>query len=129
MMKNFKITKYCPNKAYAGGCLPNIKGSDTVKKEQNPDSNPNPNGGMSENSLKNNKAVYVLSDGTILIHTSSASFTMDINGHKKPNKWGYDIFGFIYTGNKNGITKIQPYSSIIEKGGISSQAMYDAAFK
>lgn len=55
-------------------------------------------------------------------------YAVDINGHKGPNKWGYDIFSFSLLGNsKNGISNWQS-NSIIEDGGQSFEEMYNEAF-
>ena len=45
-------------------------------------------------------------------------FMVDVNGHKGPNKWGYDIFSFTINGDEaNGITKIRQNMYVLEKGG------------
>ena len=52
--------------------------------------------------------------------TAYPNFMIDVNGHKGPNKWGYDIFWFDLAGDEvNGITKIRPGWFVIEKGGMS----------
>jgi len=54
------------------------------------------------------------------------SFTFDINGHKAPNKWGYDIFSFTIQGNrKNGIVKINAADRAVEKGGTATSKMVE----
>ena len=127
--KVLKVVKCCPNKAVESGCLDNsYKGIDKVKQEQNPDTTQDPSQVLSDNSIKNNSPVFILSDGTIIIkhgnyNTSNQLYAIDINGLKKPNKWGYDIFTFRIHGNRNGILKLEPYDLAIEKGGKSGKNM------
>ena len=46
------------------------------------------------------------------------NFMFDVNGHKGPNKWGYDIFSFTINGDEvNGITKIRQIMYVFERGG------------
>ena len=45
-------------------------------------------------------------------------FVFDVNGHKGPNKWGYDIFLFQIIGNKqDGMTKLESINYATDKGG------------
>ncbi len=85
--KNLKVVKKCFGNALGGGCVPKYfnyaaEGSGCP--------------GFSENDINNNNTVYVLADGTILIRYSYSVpiFLFDINGKKKPNKSGYDLFDF-----------------------------------
>ena len=52
---------------------------------------------------------------------------MDINGNKKPNKWGYDIFAFMVMSDKQGAKLyIKPGGcSYIQKGGKSGKEMLE----
>ena len=121
-----KVSKVCKKNALANGCLPsNIKGSDVVNAEKNPDGNYNPNGEFSDSNIKNNYATMVLQDGSYIIQYGGSYlagrpvFAFDINGKRGPNKWGYDIYGISFYGNaKNGIQEFRQYT-VIEKDGKS----------
>ena len=133
-----KTTKICDNKAYEQGCLPkDFRGADVANSEKNPDENYDPNGDFSDSKIKNSYSVAVLSDGTYLIKysnknllTATPVFTVDINGFKGPNKWGYDIFSFQFVGDlSGGITTLSSSNYATEKGGRTFQQMYDECFK
>jgi hypothetical protein len=65
--------------------------------------------------------VAVLTDGTIVLIGSSWEFVaVDINGMKKPNKWGYDLFAFSF--NKS-TDRLRPYG-YSDKGGIAPNDMF-----
>lgn len=78
--------------------------------------------------------MFVLYDGTYIIKyhdvlSGSPIFTVDINGFKGPNKWGYDIFSFELAGNSsNGIQKLRSVVYATEKGGQTFPQMYDECF-
>lgn len=56
-------------------------------------------------------------------------FTVDINGFKGPNKWGYDIFSFTLRGSaNNGIQKLKTQTYATEKGGKTFEQMYNECF-
>ena len=91
-----------------------------------------PNGNFSDNNVKNNYPVSVLSDGIYIIAypREIPIYTVDINGFKGPNKWGYDIFSFILRGNLNrGISDIIGSNYAIEEGGKTFEQMYNESFK
>lgn len=130
--QTLKVIKFCENKALANGCIDKTyKGTDEVKSEQNPDNEYNPNGAFGSNNLKNTYSAWVLSNGMIIIkygNYKSLSFpvyTIDINGQKKPNKWGYDLFTFILWGTDDGITQVAPTVYATEKGGKTAQEMLE----
>ena len=136
-LKTLKTTKICKNKAYEQGCLPDdFRGANIVKSEQNPDKEYDPNGMFSDSSVKNNYPVFVLADGTYIIEYYAylggiPVYVVDINGTKGPNKWGYDIFSFGISGNKNvGIGSIvqKQFNYAKEEGGKYFQYMYNEAF-
>lgn len=134
--KVFKVIKFCRNNALVNGCLTDsYRGVDKVKAEQNPDSAQDPNEHMTDLWLKTVHPVWVLNDGTIIIRYGdfvgypAPIYVVDVNGHKGPNKWGYDIFGLQLKGNEQtGISKIVGYDFAIEKGGTSSTAMIKNLF-
>ena len=134
-LKTLKTIKICENNAYEQGFLPkNFRGSNLVKLEQNPEEEYDPNSNFSDAQIKNNYPVFVLYDGTYIIKyhdvlSGSPIFTVDINGFKGPNKWGYDIFSFELAGNSsNGIQKLRSVVYATEKGGQTFQQMYDECF-
>lgn len=134
--KVFKVTKYCRNNALANGCLTDsYRGVDKVKAEQNPDKTPDPNDQMTDLWLKTFHPVWILNDGTVIIRYGKNSYeapiyVVDVNGHKGPNKWGYDIFGLQLFGNEQtGISKIKGFDFVTEKGGTASSVMIKDLFK
>ena len=134
-LNTLKTTKICKDHAYEQGCLPeDFRGANIVQSEQNPDKEYDPNGIFSDSSVKNNYPVFVLADGTYIIEYYAylggiPLYVFDINGHRGPNKWGYDIFGVELQGNnKNGISKLQGAYFALEEGGKTFQQMYDEAF-
>ncbi len=130
---SMSIIKKCTNNSYSNGCIPDIKGIDTLKTDS----------GMTEeqaiaatvnfpswrkSSILDVDTSYVFKDGTymILYKTSFAppAFIIDTNGQKKPNKWGYDIFPFRIRGNFSGATNVVCDSSFgIESGGKTCSEM------
>lgn len=77
---------------------------------------------FSDSNIKNKYPVFITSDGTVYIRFAAMYgnpiFVFDVNGHKGPNKWGYDLFTFSIIGNRqDGMTKLRSESSAIENGG------------
>ena len=138
-LRTLKTTKICKDKAYEQGCLPkDFRGADVVKSEQNPDKEYDPAGIFADSPVKNKYPVFVLADGTYIVCYTTRYlaglpiFVVDINGAKGPNKWGYDIFSFGFSGNRNaGIASIiqRPFNYATEKGGKTFQQMYEECFK
>ena len=134
-LKTLKTTKICKDKAYEQGCLPkDFRGTDVVNSEKNPDQEYDPAGYFADSPVKNNYPVFVLSDGTYIIEyykylSSMPQYVVDINGHKGPNKWGYDIFSFSLVGNSQvGINKLKSANYTTDKGGKFFDEMYDEVF-
>ena len=132
-LKTLKTTKICKNKAYEQGCLPeNFRGADVVYFEKYPDAEKYTEN-FTDSQVKKEYPVFILTDGAYIIEYyrylfNIPMYAVDINGHKGPNKWGYDIFSFSLLGNsKNGISNWQS-NSIIEDGGQSFEEMYNEAF-
>ena len=134
----FKTVKFCKNNALKTGCLTDAyKGTDKIKAEQNPDSEypPNPSSDFSDSNIKNKYSSWIINDGTVIIKYGNFGgpvpiYTVDLNGHKGPNKWGYDIFTFQLKGDSsNGITKIDGIVYVIEKGGKSTAQMIQEMYK
>lgn len=133
LFKTLNVATYCQNKALEKGCITNKhKGVDKVKLENNPEISQDPNDGFSDKNIKEKWPAWVLADGTIILGYSYRVpiFTIDINGHKSPNKWGYDMFTFQLRGDKvNGITSLVPITYATEKGGKSGQQMFKEMLK
>ena len=125
LMKALNVIKFCENNALANGCIINsLRGIDKIKAEQNPDKDADPNQLFSDTNVKQKYPAFITADGVLYSRYKSLSnlpiFMVDVNGHKGPNKWGYDIFWFDLAGDEaNGITKIRPHRSVIEKGGMT----------
>ena len=134
-LNTLKTTKICQDHALENGCLPeNFKGADKVKAENNPDKEYNPSGIFADSVVKNNYPVFVLADGTYIIEYyrylgSVPLYAVDINGHRGPNRWGYDIFAFTIKGNsQDGIKGIFGSNQAMEQGGKWFDTMYKEAF-
>lgn len=127
------VTKYCSNNAYSNGCIPRYNGVDT--------SDPNMTqadkdyaiancGGFSQSDILNNGPAYILADGTIIFQYGSTVplFGIDVNGQKKPNKWGFDTFSFLIGNDGKALKMVdggcQPY-----EGGKSTGQMIIDSFK
>ncbi len=128
-----KVSKYCPKNALANGCITeNYRGIDKVKTEKDPNVDEDPSQMFSDSKIKNSCPAWLLTDGTLVMLYAIAGrpiFLFDINGHKRPNKWGYDLFTFELKGSLNdGITKLVPVNYYYEEGGFSSSDMLFNAF-
>ena len=57
--------------------------------------------GWREQNIHNKSHIWVLADGMIIVWYSNSTrlFAVDVNGMKGPNKWGYDLFGFMLKSN------------------------------
>ena len=70
-------------------------------------------------SVKRSKA-YLTKDGAIYFFDSNVMYmSLDTNGYKGPNKWGYDLFFMVLTSNSSSkrIILTDGPASIIENGG------------
>ena len=133
--KTVKIIKVCENKALAQGCITEYNGVDTIKKAEDDSlSDVDVNKATAgtawwrKSQIANNRKVYVLSDGIILLMSGWSGmrmFAIDVNGKRGPNKWGYDIFAFSVAAEKGGSLNLIPayLASLIEKGGKSTKEM------
>ncbi len=125
LMKALNVVKFCEKNALANGCVTNnFRGVDKILAEQNPDIEADPNQTFSDTSVKQKYPVFITADGVLYSKNynlnASPVFVVDVNGHKGPNKWGYDIFSFTINGDDaNGITKIRQKIYVVEKGGMT----------
>ena len=145
--KILPVVKICEGNALSAGCLPEggYKGLDTIHNENNPDESEEDSDaaddyfnnncyGMTKSAIENENYVYVMNDGTIymLYVNMPAIVSIDVNGQKKTNKWGYDIFTFfLESGSKKPI--YVPYKPAggcapVENGGKSTPQMFDEVF-
>lgn len=132
-----KVGKVCKKNALANGCLPdNIRGSDIINAEKNPNGNYDPEGEFSDSKIKNSYATIVLQDGTYIIQfggqylSGRPVFAFDINGKKGPNKWGYDLYGIIFYGNReNGIQEFRQYVTTEEGGKNLTQRLSELGIR
>lgn len=131
-----KYSKYCADNALANGCVTEqYRGVDKIQAEIDDSVEYDPNMAFSESRLKQTSEAWVLIDGTVIVKWDSNGsptpiFMVDINGHKRPNKWGYDIFCFILKGTEpDGITNLDPYNYYYEKGGFSSSQMLFESYR
>ena len=118
IFKQLKIVKKCTYGT--NNCSPIYKTPQEI----------NNNGGIANatrNALYNKYTSYIMADGSILYlydrpdKYDNFRFFIDVNGKKGPNKWGYDVFPFIFykpSNSLNAITKLKdvPYP-MCEKGG------------
>lgn len=127
LRKNLKTTRYCSNKAFEKGCI-------TVQYAQLSETPTScAANGYSQNSIKNSVPAWVVSDGMVMfVYGGYPMFAVDINGAKKPNKWGYDLFAIdIYYDNQNKIylTDKACGSSMVETGGRKFTTMLKWVYK
>lgn len=96
--KNLRVTKYCKDNAYAKGCVPKYKTYTTQAKCA----------GFSESMIDKFNQVFVMDDRSSLIvynyptNVPRPMFAIDVNGHLKPNKSGFDLFSMVIVKSKNG---------------------------
>lgn len=130
--QTLKTIKFCNTNALTNGCVTDkYRGVDKVKDEQNPDAEykTNPDDGFSDSNIKVKYSSWVLSDGTVIMKYGKYKanypiYTIDINGHKGPNKWGYDLFTFRLRGTETkGITILEPLTYATEKDGFTGSQM------
>ncbi len=135
--QKLKTIKYCANNALSNGCVPKYAkyysaegGSCT---------------GFWENRINNTNSALILADGSIFIHYTPAGstpiFAYDINGMKKPNKWGYDLFPFYIVKRDDGkgvILDVKPQGTngyyqgcaeMVSEGGRTTEDMLKWAFE
>ena len=122
LRKTLKVVKYCERNALKNGCVTDdFRGVDKVKQNLSPDTEQDPEQHFSDSNVKNLYSAFLTLDGVLYIRWAEASspyFAIDINGHKGPNKWGYDLYKFVLIGNKSdGITNIKSEAAVVEKGG------------
>ena len=142
--KIMNVIKKCNNNAVANGCVTDeMNGTDTLLKSSNSDvsddeiaSKTQNCTGFREESIKKKNASWVLADGSVIGFyrgMGTKIFWVDINGHKRPNKWGYDIFSFILVGNGKYVkiegTNADPSCTPVEEGGKSSKEMLDIIYR
>lgn len=70
---------------------------------------------------------YMMKDGSIIMFCYNANpskcgfanvaFVIDINGHKAPNRWGYDAFWLTLVKTNSGLRLSDEYATLSEKGG------------
>ena len=133
----FKVSKICEGKAFEKGCIPEYEGMDTVANANYPDAEV-PDGyedygdyasrgckNFKKNAILNDRTVYVLSDGTIIILYSEYPFLLavDINGQKGPNKWGHDLFAFLIRFDGNKFKYYGGGCMYVEEGGLLTDTM------
>ena len=122
LRKTLKVVKYCEINALKNGCVTDdFRGVDKAKQNLSPDTEQDPGQHFSDSNVKNLYSAFLTPDGVLYIHWAesySPYFAIDINGHKGPNKWGYDLYKFVLIGNKSdGITNIRSEAAVVEKGG------------
>ncbi len=125
--KNLKVIKYCKNNAFSSGCIPEYlgyRGDDVADFE-----------GFRKNNINNINPAWVLADGMILLGylpQGHSLLAVDINGFKKPNKFGYDLFIFRIALNEKKSPIISPTGNISMQpyeGGRTTKQMFEWAFK
>lgn len=134
------VAKSCEGNALQKGCLPKggYKGRETIL---NPDATEEEIEEAMHSSCRNftkqimetENYVYVMNDGTIymLYGTQPGILAVDVNGYKKPNKWGYDLFSFyLKTDFKKPIYLPAASDSCapVEKGGKNTRQMFDEIY-
>ena len=127
------VTQTCLGSAVAQGCTPKYEGNDAVaawngKEGKEIVTAVSGMGGFKSSNMNNSNHAFVLEDGSIIVGYFSTKyfhpriFAVDINGHKGPNKWGFDLFAFKsqfgYDGKKINIVGV---SMPTIQGGVNPQ--------
>ena len=139
-LKQLNVIQKCESNAYQKGCIPKYKGVDSIYKDQHNGQEVDNTGciGFWENNILNNSTAYVLKDGSIIVTYGSSSlvtklFLVDINGHKKPNKWGHDLFVFLIYGDSKrvylGFTDSKGGCTPVEDNGYSTKEMIEEIYR
>jgi prepilin-type N-terminal cleavage/methylation domain-containing protein len=123
--QNLKVSKFCNRNALTGGCVPKYSRYGSGGCNQ-----------YSEDSINKHNAAWVLGDGMNLITYGSLAyayplFLIDINGAKPPNKWGYDLFAFIFVFRQqdSSIKLVPGGCELVDTGGRSAEAMLKWVYK
>lgn len=137
-LKQLNVIQKCESNVYQMGCIPKYKGVDTIYKNQHNGQEIDSNGcsGFFEDNILNRNTAYVLNDGSIIVTYSSLStklFLVDINGHRRPNKWGHDLFVFSIHGDSKrvylGYTNSKGGCTPIEDNGYTTHEMIELIYK
>lgn len=135
-----KVAKVCENNSLKNGCvMEDMKGIDTVIKSNNENisdydltASTSGCGYFKDENIKKNNRTWVLADGTVIGFWPgwyTKLIWIDVNGHKKPNKWGHDIFTFSLKGNPQKV-KFTPGGCMhVEKGGKTTEEMINSLYK
>ncbi len=129
LIKTMKVVKFCEKEALKNGCLTeSYRGADKANSEKDPSKEQDPNQLFNDSAIKKNYPAFITPDGTLYIRYGAMFgapiFTVDVNGHKGPNKWGYDIFSFRIIGNsRDGITTLLGTWYAVEPHGKSFAQM------
>jgi len=87
------------------------------------------NDSVSYDSQIRSSSAYLLPDGAVILMTTpeesttpsyyNVAVTLDVNGKKGPNKWGYDVFYMVFSKHDRSgkIQLADKYASLVEKGG------------
>ena len=141
---NFNSVKKCVGNPEEAGCFPKggYKGGEKLaslncpedQKEEAEDYYNRTCQGYNTYYIKHATS-YLLNDGLIIFSYGSGNmplFAFDINGHKGPNKWGYDVFSIALVKNtlKSGII-LKPSSGCqpVEKGGVKIHEFMNDLYK
>ena len=123
---NLKIVKTCINNAVQNGCISDeMKGINKIKLPTGSDIKISNYGLFNENYIKNYDYVFVISDGTTVVHYQRnvrALYLVDINGKKGPNMWGYDIYALSTQDGK--LMCHRALNNAYEPGGHSCSDMF-----
>ena len=118
MNSYFKIVQSCTDftECFYDGSYKNMSGTDLTNASYWPGASAAP--------------CFVLANGASVCvenskyHTTYGHITIDINGKKGPNKWGYDLFNFRLQGLSSKPVYLAPHPvSIYEQGGKPTKEM------
>lgn len=132
MIKNLIVEKRCElGTSVNNGCIPIYKGNDQVYIDGNTtatqyDANKATSGcsGWRTSNFANKESI-VLNNGMIIMpystsFQSSPIIAIDINGKRKPNKFGYDVFAFETRGSADNMAYYPGGCGYSEQGGHTS---------
>lgn len=117
LAENLTVTKFCKSKSLKNGCVPKYESYTKDHKCA----------GFSESMFNSGNQSFIMSDKSILnvfnmpSNAAKPIFAVDVNGLKKPNMGGYDLFSFVVMRNIYGSYYFNPhitYCIPVSKGGI-----------
>lgn len=118
--KQLKPIKICRRHIFSDGCVPEYKDQKELGATVGIK-------GVYREALEQNSTAYVLPDGMIIFNFATtvpegvigtpAILYIDVNGFKKPNKWGHDVFSIRLLYNEPSPAKFEFGGTMVNESG------------